>query len=358
MKTNIVPLNKKAVAKMPNKIIQDRTFKGLTLLARKVLLYTINLENQREHQLKHIPPSKRGEGSLTFKVRWQELRAHITPSAKASLAAHDYRDLKLAVNQLFALQAKKEEQSVKGKARVRAYHFLDHYDMEDDKSLLTYSLSPEFKNALRIFEEKGFAKVPIADAIVTSDIRQLDMLMLACTVLNLYATSQRTFEVGWLREHFDLQGASYDAWPEVRRKLKAYADAVSEKTNYHVSLEAVPDKVDARRVAAVLFEVKLKTGAPPPAQHIPPTPSMDEFWAQQLAVAKKKPTVVRRVVEAVEEEAPAPPSKPRFKLPIKRKPLDEQEARRQRFATKFPQYPLWFGPTTAPRPYRPGDGDD
>lgn len=285
MKAQIIPLNKKAAAKVPLPIADHKSLHRLSPLAYHLLLYVDYLYHQRDYSSKM--PSKRTTEDYTFSMRLRDLQAHLKPGSTGSLLRRDYRYLQDAVGELSTFQVIKESSNVKGKRRRKIINLLCEVDYSEEGAELTYILSPSYQKALETLKEQGivFRLIPLGDAFALSDTRQLQMLSLACKVLKLRAPIFRRLSVGKIREHFGLTGPAYAAdWKEVWRKLKLHAEAVSKQTNYKVTLTPIADKQDRRRVAFVQIDSRLRSDKPAPLAL--PAPTVSAKPKPRIAAAK------------------------------------------------------------------------
>lgn len=312
MKIIVSALNRKASARVPDKVVEDGELQLLAPLSFHLLVYVANLWDQRQREIAHIPRSRRSLMHYEFQVSLRTLHAHLKPEAQSRFENHDYRYLRAAVKQLSRVQASEDSIDVQGKRSHESLNLITRVRYSEAGSMLSFTLSPYFEEALRMMDRQGrFALILLADALALNDTRHLMMLVLASKVEKLYVPDRRTFTVDHLRSLFGLQGRSYEQWREAFRKLKEAADAVVSTTSFSkVTLHPIRDKCDARRVVGVRIDSKRlepKQLAAHPRVSSKPTlsPRVAQHLAQvRLARAKEqqsttttpnyKPRILRR----------------------------------------------------------------
>lgn len=248
-------LHKDAKAALPNRTATKLRFVDLSPLATKLALRVVHAWEQRQRGLRAVPPSKRPVDSLRFSIPWRDLHHQLTPSARPS---RDYRHLRRAAAELFSFSCfKSYRRPVDGRGGWTAVHFLSAVDVDDgndDASMFSFSLSPEFEEAMRILEGEGFMLIPLADAVALQDVRDLVLLMMACGAWKLIAPSMRTVPLEQVKQRLGMVGDSFASWRTTWQKLRASAQRVSARTRFRLTL--TPIRAEQGDVAGIRLDVE------------------------------------------------------------------------------------------------------
>lgn len=250
-------LNRKAQARLPNKISRNVAFDDLSPIAFKLLLYIVYLWNQtrRDAQMGSSPWG----GEQTITVTWAELASRITPESRRGLEHGIYDTFRAALTQLVRVQI--SHTSFEGeKFKVReVYNLLAGWRYDEEEKAATILLHSKFARILEIVAKGGdFTLVPLQDAFALSSTRQVRLLLWAASFVHIRSESIRTVSLQTFRDSLGFHGRYYEAWSRVKDDLWSHLKEVNTRTRYRVKL--VPVK-QGREVVALRFDVLVKETA-------------------------------------------------------------------------------------------------